>query len=220
MNGHTQRFSFYKDKGLNFTKVLDIGAFEGHWTAMFKQLFPLSEVLMVEANFEKESNLKSLKHLGDYKIALLGAENDKEVDYYKCLDSAIATGNSIFQENTNFKFQSEKRKTQTLNFLLEKNITKEFDLIKMDVQGSELDIIKGGLDVIKNTKFLLMELQTLEYNKGAPRIENVISYLKDLDFEFIDIFDLLYSKNGHLIQLDGFFINKRFRDSKKIFNFN
>jgi hypothetical protein len=90
----------------------------------------------------------------------------------------------------------------------------------MDVQGSELDIIKGGLDVIKNTKFLLMELQTLEYNKGAPRIENVISYLKDLDFEFIDIFDLLYSKNGHLIQLDGFFINKRFRDSKKIFNFN
>jgi hypothetical protein len=96
MNGRIQRFSFYKDKGLNFTKVLDIGAFEGHWTVMFKQLFPLSEVLMVEANFEKESNLKSLKHLGDYKIALLGAENDKEVDYYKCLDSAIATGNSIF----------------------------------------------------------------------------------------------------------------------------
>ena len=63
----------------------------------------------------------------------------------------------------------------------------------MDVQGSELDIIKGGLDIIKNTIFLLLELQTQEYNKGAPRIEEVISFLKDINFEFIDIFDLLYS---------------------------
>ena len=161
MNGHIQRFSFYKNQGLNFKNVLDIGAFEGHWTVMFKQLFPSSEILMIEANFDKETNLKSLKHLADYKIVLLGAENNKDVDYYKCLDSTIATGNSIFQENTNFKFQSEKRKTQTLNFLLEKNISKEFDLVKMDVQGSELDIIKGGLNIIKNTKFLLMESQTL-----------------------------------------------------------
>jgi hypothetical protein len=86
----------------------------------------------------------------------------------------------------------------------------------MDVQGSELDIIKGGLNIIKNTKFLLIELQNFSYNSGAPRIEVIVSFLKDLDFEFIDVFDLLYSYNGSLIALDGFFINKRFEGLKRI----
>jgi hypothetical protein len=44
------------------------------------------------------------------------------------------------------------------------------------------------------------------FNKGAPRIEEVISYLNNINFKFIDIFDLMYSGNS-LIQVDGLFIN-------------
>jgi FkbM family methyltransferase len=204
--GHKQRFFYYKKKGLNLHKVLDVGAFEGNWTKMFKSFFPSSQILMVEANSEKE---KILSSIGDYKIALLGAEDNKEVDYYKGQNSA-QTGNSIFLENTKIEFKSEKRRTQTLTSLLGAN--ESFDLIKMDVQGSELDIIKGGLNIVKNTKFLLIELQMTEYNKGAPKSEEVISFLKDINFEFIDIFDLLYSNEGCLVQVDGFFVNKKFKE--------
>ena len=86
------------------------------------------------------------------------------------------------------------------------NSNEGYDLIKMDVQGSELDIIKGALPIVKNTDFLLLELQLAEYNKGAPRIEEVISFLKNINFAFIDIFDLIYVNNC-LVQIDGFFIN-------------
>lgn len=213
-HGHKQRFFFYKKQGLNFQKVLDLGAFEGNWTKMFKRLFPSSQILMVEANSEKE---KILSSVGDYKIVLLGAEDNKEVDYYKGQNSA-QTGNSMFLENTKIEFKSEKRRTRTLASLLGANEC--FDLIKMDVQGSELDIIKGGLNIIKNTKFLLIELQMVEYNKGAPKSEEVIFFLKDINFEFIDIFDLFYSNDGRLVQVDGFFINKRFKESINFKNFN
>ena len=204
MNPHEKRFNHYKNLNVKFKNVLDIGAYEGHWAKLFTSIYPDANVLMIEANKEKE---KTLKEIGNYRIALLGEKDNETVDYYKCLDG-VPTGNGIYQENTEFKFTPEKRRTITLPTLL--GSEKGFDLIKMDVQGSELNIIKGALPIIKNTKYLLLELQTFQYNKGAPQIEEVVSYLHSLNFGFVDLFDLMYS-NNHLIQVDGLFINRNIK---------
>jgi FkbM family methyltransferase len=206
MDNHRKRLQYYKDQGSIFNKVLDIGAYEGEFYLMFKEFFPKADILMIEANEEKESRLKSI---GPYKIALLGSEDNKEVDYYKCKDG-IPTGNGIYKENTQFKFESEKKKSITLPTLLGSD--NGYDLIKMDVQGSELDIIKGALPIIKKTDSLLLELQTLEYNKGAPMASDVISYLQGIGFDMVDILNLMYSEN-HLIQVDVLFINRNRNDS-------
>ena len=204
MNPHEKRFNHYKNLNIDFKNVLDIGAYEGQWSRLFTSIYPDANVLMIEANTEKE---KTLKEIGNYKIALLGGKDNEEVDYYKCLNG-VPTGNGIYPENTEHEFQPEKRKAITLPTLL--GSEKGFDLIKMDVQGSELNIIKGALPIIKNTKYLLLELQTYPYNKGAPQIEEVVSYLHGLNFGFVDLFDLMYS-NNHLIQVDGLFINKNIK---------
>jgi FkbM family methyltransferase len=206
MDNHRKRLQYYKDQGSIFNKVLDIGAYEGEFYLMFKEFFPKADILMIEANEEKESRLKSI---GPYKIALLGSEDNKEVDYYKCKDG-VPTGNGIYRENTQFKFESEKKKSITLPTLLGSD--NGYDLIKMDVQGSELDIIKGALPIIKKTDSLLLELQTLEYNKGAPMASDVISYLQGIGFDMVDILNLMYSEN-HLIQVDVLFINRNRNDS-------
>jgi FkbM family methyltransferase len=201
MDNQRKRLEYYKKVNIDFKKVLDIGAYEGEWTKMLKSFYPEADVLMLEANTDKESFLKDI---GQYKIAVLGKEDNKEVDYYKCLDG-VPTGNGIYQENTQFKFKPEKRISTTLTTLLGSN--DGYDLIKMDVQGAEKDIIEGALPIIKNTKFLLLEMQTVQYNKGAPRLSEMIHYLHSIDFEFIDIFDLKYDRDC-LIQMDALFINR------------
>ena len=206
--GHFKRLRFHKNKGINFKNVLDIGACNGSWSLLVKSIFPGVNILMLEANNDKEHILKKI---GNYKIALLSSEANKEVNYYKSL-SDDASGNSIYLENTNYKFIPEKRITTTLKLIVPKDIN--YDLIKMDVQGSELDIIKGGLDIIKKTKFLLLELQIFEYNKDAPMLSEVLTYLKNINFDLVDVFDLLYSSSGSLIQIDGFFVNRDFYDKK------
>ena len=206
--GHFKRLRFHKNKGINFKNVLDIGACNGSWSLLVKSIFPGANILMLEANNDKEHILKKI---GNYKIALLSSEANKEVNYYKSL-SDDASGNSIYLENTNYKFIPEKRITTTLKLIVPKDVN--YDLIKMDVQGSELDIIKGGLDIIKKTKFLLLELQIFEYNKDAPMLSEVLTYLKNINFDLVDVFDLLYSSSGSLIQIDGFFVNRDFYDKK------
>ena len=201
MDNHRKRLEYYRKVNINFNKVLDIGAYEGEWTKTFKYYYPTADVLMIEANTEKES---VLKEIGNYKIAVLGKTDDEEVNYYKCLDG-VPTGNGIYPENTDYKFEPEKRKAITLSTLLGSD--DGFDLIKMDVQGAERDIIQGSLPIIANTKFLLLELQTVQYTKGTPRFSEMVAYLHDLGFEFVDIFDLKYDRDC-LIEMDCLFINR------------
>ena len=201
MDNHRKRLEYYRKVNINFNKVLDIGAYEGEWTKTFKYYYPTADVLMIEANTEKES---VLKEIGNYKIAVLGKTDDEEVNYYKCLDG-VPTGNGIYPENTDYKFEPEKRKSITLSTLLGSD--DGFDLIKMDVQGAERDIIQGSLPIMANTKFLLLELQTVQYTKGTPRFSEMVAYLHDLGFEFVDIFDLKYDRDC-LIEMDCLFINR------------
>jgi len=201
MDNHRKRLEYYRKVNINFNKVLDIGAYEGEWTKTFKYYYPTADVLMIEANTEKES---VLKEIGNYKIAVLGKTDDEEVNYYKCLNG-VPTGNGIYPENTDYKFEPEKRKAITLSTLLGSD--EGFDLIKMDVQGAERDIIQGSLPIMANTKFLLLELQTVQYTKGTPRFSEMVTYLHDLGFEFVDIFDLKYDRDC-LIEMDCLFINR------------
>ena len=165
---------------------------------------------MIEANKDKEDILKKK---GNYIIALLGSEDGKEVDYFKCTDDKIDTGNSVYLENTSLKFNPEKRKTKKLSSLLDPN--DKFDLIKIDVQGSEIEVIEGGESIIKNSNFLLVELSLQNYNEGAPKLLEVINKLNEYNFELIDIIDRNY-RNNVLVQIDGIFKNK----DKNLINFN
>lgn len=200
MDNQFKRLELLKQRGLVLHKVLDLGAYEGEWTKRLLQLYPNAQVTMVEGNTDKETFLKPI---APYHIALLSDE-EKEVDYYKS-QTNIGTGNGVYQENTNVPFKPEKRKTTTLKKLLKSD--EGYDLIKMDVQGSELDIIKGSLDLFKNSTFILMEMQVFNYNLKAPLIAETMAYLHEIGYQMHDLFDLLYANNV-LINIDGLFINK------------
>jgi hypothetical protein len=55
----------------------------------------------------------------------------------------------------------------------------------MDVQGAELDVLKGAEKALKHCKDLILELQIVEYNKGAPLKDEVINYVEQLGFKLI-----------------------------------
>ena len=204
-----KRLKFYKQNGAQFKKILDVGAYNGEWKDTVQKIFPESEILMIEANKDKEVILKKK---GKYIIELLGSEDNKEVNFFKCDDNRIDTGNSVYLENTSMKFIPEVRKTKKLSSVIDKD--EKFDLITIDVQGSGIDVIEGGKDIIKNSNFLIIEMSLQNYNEGAPKLLEVINNLNNNNFELIDIIDRNY-RNDILVQIDGIFRNK----DKDIINF-
>ena len=93
--------------------------------------------------------------------------------------------NEIHDPGKNFHNQhlnKTLRKTKTLDSLAkEKNWLKP-DLIKMDVQGAEVNVLKGAQDTISQCNHLILEVQTQEFSTGAPMLKNVEDYMNSIGF--------------------------------------
>ena len=207
-----EAFEFFRIHQIKIDTVLDIGAHKGKWTQKFKEHFPNVKALMIEANTD---HIEELTRTGPYITALVG-KNNEEVDYYICDDKENNQGNGIYKENTNVPFKSIKRKTVTLDSLLP---GQKFDLIKMDVQGAELDIIQGSPGFIYNAKYLWLELQSHNYNIGAPSAGKVIGYLNQIGFEIMTM-DEINIGGGVIMGMDMLFINVRNKELKTGYDIN
>lgn len=172
---------------------LDIGVCKGHAIPFILETLPsIIKVDMIEACKLHENDLKRVsdKYNIPYKIEVLSNEI-KEVDFY--LDglgeSSTGPGNSYYKEDTKHYINgvSEKRITNTLDNIY--GSTEHFDLIKMDTQGSELDIIKGGLVLISKAKGIILEENIVPFNFGAPLHKEVKSYMESIGFVLVSILD-------------------------------
>jgi FkbM family methyltransferase len=188
--------------------ILDIGANVGQFYNEIKNIFPNSYYYLVEGSESCEVVLETLNV--DYSICLL-SDSEKEVDFYIRKNEPRCTGNSIYRENTSFydddQILIEKKQTKTLSNLLN---NQKFDLIKIDVQGSEIDIINGGLDIIKEAKGILMEVSLMEYNQNSPTKDFVYEYMDNLGFKPVELIgNINHPLTYELIQQDILFLNKK-----------
>lgn len=188
--------------------ILDIGANIGQFYKECKLYFPDSYIFSIEATKECESELSRVNP--NYLITTLYKENTT-LDFYKRKNDLTCTGNSIYREQTNF-YNDDNLLVEKVNAIKLDNIFTDdsfFDLIKIDTQGSELDIITGGLDLCKRSKYILLEVSLEEYNKDQPLINDVNNFMNDIDFENIDIVGENYHpETGKLIQYDILYKNK------------
>lgn len=196
-----------KQKGFNPSVTLDVGAYHGEWTLMFKKIFPSTKVLMVEAQQEKTPILKEVceKFTGEVfcEISLLGASNTEEVEFVQ-----METGSSVFEESSPYARSRVKKRLTTLDNLLETyKDFKKIDFLKLDVQGYELEILKGASNILKRTEFILMETSFIPINKGCPLILEVITFMDLVGFRTFDFCSQIRRKDGTLWATDLLFIN-------------
>lgn len=194
--------------------ILDIGASVGDFCKEMKEFFPNSYIFSIEANIECEDKLSKVNP--NYLIALLYKENTI-LNFYKTKLDSTSTGNSIYKEISDFFSDENLIVEQITAIKLDDVFTKDsiFELIKLDTQGSEIDIIKGGMELCKRSKYILIEVSNKIYNQNAPLSEEVINFMKENDFEVIEIIDE-HIINNELYQQDILFknINKNINENK------
>lgn len=207
------KFLQLKQRNIHIQYVLDIGAYRGDFTDTIKYVWPSAIIKQFEADERQADWLDS-----SAIIALLGDEDHKTIDYYTLSPDKITTGSSIFKENTiHYNTSSTvvlKKEMITLDTLDKQHNFfgnwKDYGLIKLDTQGSELLILSGASRFLKEKqpKFILIECSWIEYNSGSPLLLEVMSELNKLGYKAKDIFDVSYDNQGILIQTDILFERK------------
>jgi len=112
------------------------------------------------------------------------------------------------------------KETVTLDEIVEKNNLPLPDFIKIDTQGSELDILKGSQKSISNCSIIYLECPIIEYNTRAPNLNDYIKYLNSINFLPYDVCEV-HRIDNVLIQIDILFVkrsilNKIYTDKKML----
>lgn len=189
-------FSVLQNLGWSPRNVLDIGGYKGHWTRDIRKQFPSASIVIVEPNSHPE-----LQHLDVPVYREVLASSVRTVEWY----SNMTTGDSMFKERTRHyeNVSPTYRTTTTLDSLFP---TQRFEFIKIDCQGAELDILRGGETLLKDTQVVLLECSFAgQYNEGAPTFADYIQYMNSIGFAPLDITEV-HRTNGILIQLDIIFL--------------
>ena len=185
-----------RDAGVSPKVIYDIGACVLHWTNEARRIWPQADYCVFDAMdsvefLYQEQNLK-------YHIGVL-SDSERVVNFYQNDD--YPGGNSYYLENADINaeaplvFNEQHRRclrTETLDSVVLGGNFPLPDLIKIDTQGAELDILRGAEYCLSRCNHVILELQVVEYNKGAPLRDTVIEYMATKGFECRGLF----SDNG------------------------
>ena len=93
-------------------------------------------------------------------------------------------------------------------YKLDDLIQQKVDLIKIDVQGAEKLVLEGSENILKNTDFIIMETNIIQYNEGSPMLSDMILFMDKKGFQIFDCIEF-HHHEGYLIQIDFIFINRK-----------
>jgi FkbM family methyltransferase len=203
--------ALYGAKRLGFTptSVIDIGAHNGDWTTEVRELFPDPQYLLFEPLPTKKDLLKEKFRKTNTEIysVLLGHDEKREVPFF-----SMGTGSSVLEEQTSLDREVIFLDMCKLDSITCKHNLGDKVLMKIDVQGFELEVLKGAEKTLSFTELILMEVSLLNYNKEAPLIHQVIPAMEEYGFVPYDFVGFIRKANDNaLIQTDMFFVKK---DSK------
>ncbi|MGB7419099.1 MAG: FkbM family methyltransferase [Erythrobacter sp.] len=200
-NPEQEAYARLAARGFTPCSIVDVGAYVGNWTRMIKQIYPDAQVLMCEAQPDKLTKLEEVrKELGGVEIVsgLMGSEAGQEVRFYE-----METGSSMFPENSDVDRCERLLITKTLD-----DVTVAMpapSLLKVDVQGAELEVLGGAARFLDQCEFVQLEVALLDYNEGAPSFLEVLTFMDQRGFVPFDIAGASRPNGLDLVQIDLLF---------------
>lgn len=190
-NNLYQSLTQLSNNGFQPNTIFDVGVAKG--TRDLYKAFPNSFFVLIEPlkNYNPFINRILKKYNGTHKLCALSDTNGivKFNLHPEHMDGSSLLKEESGKEVDGFEVEIKTRKIDDI--VLEEGFKGPF-LIKIDVQGAELKVLNGGLETIKNTEVITMEVSLFKFMKGAPEFFEVIKFMKDKGFVVYDILKGFY----------------------------
>ena len=188
-------------KGEATPTVLDVGANNGAFMVMVKGLNSRAEVHCFEpfpqlASFLSDLVKRNSFHEVFVNNLLVGGSDERRNLYFTQGSTATASVVKDFQAAFNSHFEAQQK---SLDSYVTEKCLNDVSLVKIDVEGGELEVIEGGFQTLKEMRpNLLLELLYTENELHGSRQKKTVQILKGLGYRFFHI-----RENGLLVEQDN-----------------
>ena len=187
--------------GFSPRTIIDVGAADGEWSRMAAAIWPHARIVAFEPRESKRPQLegtrRDLAHFV-YHICFLGAAHG-EATYD---DRGNQT--SLYANDPGGRDRAEMR---TLDECFDSGLLPQPDLVKLDVQGYELEVLAGGDRALRGVQAVLAETSFYKFHPSMPVADDVIAHMKARGLVIYDVMGLLrLGEDDALGQMDIMFI--------------
>ncbi|HTA76992.1 MAG TPA: FkbM family methyltransferase [bacterium] len=221
--------SFYmarriKNLGIPFKTIIDGGANIGQFSRSVAETFPEARVIAFEPLPDITEILK--KNLsGSPKIKLifsaLGSKSGK-ITFHRNThshSSSVSSLNEKYQSSSALPFNKDYQKQfpearnagdvevplVTLDEVLEKETLEGPVLLKLDLQGFELEALRGGVKTLRKVDFILIETVFKPIYEGEALFPEIEDFLRSEGFQFVQVLDFYKNDQEEIVQIDALF---------------
>ena len=170
---------------LNLNGVIQIGAHIGQEYNLYKEL-DIKHMAFFEPQkqiFEKLSNhISESNNIKLYNIALGNKKGSIKmyIDSYKQQSSSILKPKKHLNQYPHIEFHNEQNVgIDKLDNIIQ---SKLYNFISMDVQGYELEVLKGSKNILHNIDYIQTEVNRDELYKNCAQVNELDSFLDEYKF--------------------------------------
>jgi FkbM family methyltransferase len=163
--------------------IYDIGANVGTWSLLAKSLIPSARIHAFEPLPKHQTEfLHNFTGSEDVILHGIAVGSDNAIETLHVTDFSDAS--SLLQPSEASRSQFGVHEVTQLplevfrldDYRLDKQIPRP-DLIKLDIQGYELEALKGGPECLTSAKAIIAEVSFIEYYEGQCLFHDLVAYL-------------------------------------------
>lgn len=202
------------------TAVLDVGANEGQAALTFRALFPHAEIHSFEPQPDPCRRLRE-RFAGDAHFHLHAIACGSATARLPMQVSEFSPASSLLKNCAPGDDASEvptAAQTTTIEVPVERldqyaplqKLPPGTWLMKLDVQGFELEVLRGATGLLPKVEFIICEVLLADFYENQTKIEDVFSFLRSEGFLPIDFDDPIRApKSRKVLYLDVAFAAQR-----------
>lgn len=198
--------------GFNPKCVIDAGAHKGNWTKLIHQFFPEAHFTLFEPNpmvnqFVGENLREMTENYVLEKKAVGGEKGFMKLNVWEKYDKNLSGSSLLEHVRGDGTKQVDCEIIDLDSYCVERSIVP--DLIKLDLQGYEIEALKGCQTLLGKVELFIVEFGCLDAYVGRSGIDDLIAFMYQNNYKLYDIIDLHYRPHdGALTGGDFFFVHQ------------
>ena len=199
---HINALKRIADRGHIVKTIIDVGASDGSWSLMAKNIFPEARYHLIEANQHWQPKLSALCSYDTKFSFTQAAAGPKDGKAYFPDTSSDPYGGRAFESAASNLY--EVNQVCIDSEIKRLNLQPPF-LIKLDTHGFEREILSGAQQAIKSTSVLVAE--TYNFEEESRRFPAMCTFIENLGMRCVDIGEPLWRDYDKAFwQIDLFFV--------------